>query len=71
MSTITSESNPTLHARLERNLAAETEAWETPAYVMNGGAQYRVITKSDGSREYALVSSETMHDSTSGLPGRP
>ena len=70
MATITQESDPTTHARLLATLASETVGWERPAYVMNGAVQYRVSDKADGSVEFIEVSSETMHDSTSGKLGR-
>ena len=71
MATITSESNPTLHARLVSIMQSETVGWERPAYVMNSGMQYRVSEQADQSFEFIEVNSEVMHDSVSGLPGRP
>lgn len=71
MSTVTSVSDPNLHARLLAAMYGEAVGWEVPSYVMNGSTQYRVVEKSDGTYEFVEVSSEVMHDSTSGLPGRP
>jgi hypothetical protein len=69
MATITSTSNPTLHARLTSILESETVGWERPSYVMSGSTQYIVQDMADGTIQFTEVSSETMHDSTSDFPG--
>ena len=66
---ITPETNPALHATLQAKYLAEVVGWEKPSSVMNGGTQYTVSHQADETVHFILVSSEIMHDSTSGMPG--